>query len=69
MRQRMGRFVTENPHQKRETRSASLNPRIYPDWWGEDDEIQRIALQEGGHYHPARKGDRNREDSLDDRIN
>lgn len=27
---------------QRQPRSASLNPDIYPSWWGEDDEIERL---------------------------
>jgi hypothetical protein len=44
--ERKSRFTVDNPHQHREARSASLNPRIYPDWWGEEDEIQRIVSKE-----------------------
>jgi hypothetical protein len=66
--ERANRFTVDNPHQQRETRTVSLNPRIYPDWWGEEDEINRIVKGPKGGAHPARKGDRNREDSLDQRI-
>lgn len=66
--ERKSRFVVDNPHQNREARSASLNPRIYPEWWGEEDEIQRLASKERTGYHPARKGQKDRADSLDQRL-
>ena len=42
----------ENPHEfqgKRAARSTSLNPVIYPQWWGEDQEI------DSGYYRRNKK--------------
>jgi len=33
------RFQVDNPHQPKSdrARSRSVNPRVYPEWWGEED--------------------------------
>jgi hypothetical protein len=35
------RFQVDNPHEKRSARarSTSINPVVYPEWWGEAQEI------------------------------
>jgi len=56
------RFQIDNPHadsKSQPTRSASLNPLIYPPWWGEDSAIEMEV---------AKKKAQTKEDDLDKRM-
>ena len=41
----------DNPHEKRSARarSTSINPVVYPDWWGEDKEIDAMYYKKKNH--------------------
>ena len=50
------RFQVENPHEPKEkrARSTSLNPVIYPQWWGEDHEVDAFYYRRNKNHIPKR---------------
>ena len=50
------RFQVENPHspKAKRARSTSLNPVIYPAWWGEDHEVDAEYYRRDRSHIPKR---------------
>ena len=48
-----GRFQLDNPHlgAEKRARSTSINPVVYPSWWGEADEVDPSYYRRRDHQH------------------
>ena len=51
-----GRFQIDNPHEQEEkrARSTSINPVVYPSWWGEAQEVDPTYYRRNSQHIPKR---------------